>query len=51
MLKDMAETVAIARYIENMTRDGMGMPVTRREAIDFARKLEAWFEDGGNPAG
>jgi hypothetical protein len=48
LLKDRVGTFALARYIENMARDEMDMPVSHQAAIDFARKLEAWFEDGGS---
>jgi hypothetical protein len=48
LLKDRAGTLALARYVENMARDEMDMPVSHQAAIDCARKLEAWFENGSN---
>ena len=51
LLMDKAGAVAIARWIANVAEDEMHMPVGHQAAMDFARKLEAWFESSGNMSG
>jgi hypothetical protein len=44
LLADRVGTLVIADYIENVTGNRMGMPVSREAAVKFARKLEEWYE-------
>ncbi len=48
LLNSRSGTLTLARTIEDTARDEMHMPVSHEAAIDFSRKLEAWFEKPGS---